>query len=227
MSCQTIYTLNALTLLLAYQDTRYASVVARADMTLADGVGCLWACRKLRHTVPEKVSGMDLILALCSVCVAEQRSVFLYGAKPGVAEQAAKNLQQRFPGLIIAGTEHGYQGTDFEDLMVDKINRSQASLLLVALGQPRQEIWIDRWQEKLQVRMAVGVGGCLDVLAGRVVRAPHWMQRMGCEWLFRMLQEPWRWTKLGSLIRFVWLVWMIWPKQFARHSKNSRGPLYE
>jgi len=206
MPCQTIYTINALTLLQAYEDSGYAEVLARADVAVADGVGAVWAVRRLTGRRVERVTGLDLIDDLCRICVREGRSVYLLGGRPGVAERAAESLRKRHATLRMAGARNGFWRPEEEQDVVQAVNRTEANLLLVALGQPRQEQFLDRYRQNLTARFAVGVGGSFDVLAGDVRRAPVWMQQAGLEWLFRLLQEPWRIRRVWRLPRFVWLV---------------------
>jgi len=211
VGCQIIYTLNALTLLAAHDDPAYAAVLARADLAVADGVGCQWAVRRLTGRKPERITGLELIDSLCGLCTAEGQSVFLLGAKPGVAARAALGLQQRFPGLRVAGTHCGFWTAAEEERIVEEINHTAADLLLVGLGQPGQEMFLDRRRESLAARVAVGVGGSFDVLAGHLRRAPRWMGRIGLEWLFRLLQEPWRLPRVLRLFRFAWLI--LWRRR--------------
>lgn len=210
MPCQLIYTLNALTLLQAHDRPAYAGVLARADLSVADGVGSAWALRRCTGRVVERITGLDLIETLCGVCEREGQSVFLLGARPGVAPRAAAALIARFPGLRLAGTRSGFWTAAEEPALVEALNASGAALLLVALGQPRQEEFLDQHRAELQARVGVGVGGCFDVLAGDVRRAPGWMQRGGLEWLFRLLQEPWRIARVLRLPRFV--LWILLTK---------------
>jgi N-acetylglucosaminyldiphosphoundecaprenol N-acetyl-beta-D-mannosaminyltransferase len=206
MPCQTIYTINALTLLLAHDEPAYADVLERADMTLADGIGAVWAVRRLTGRAPQRVAGVDLIGEMCGLCLGEGQSVYLLGGRPGVAQRAAQRLQAQYPGLQIAGVRDGFWEAAGEVDIIQEINRTEADLLLVGLGQPRQEIFLDRYRDRLVARLAIGVGGSFDVLAGDLRRAPHWLRRLGLEWFFRFLQEPWRWRRICQLPRFVWLV---------------------
>ncbi len=211
MRCQLVYTLNALTLLQARENAEYAAVLGRADQSVADGVGCVWALRRWLGTDVERVTGLDLVAELCALCVQEQQSVYLLGARPGVAARAAIRLQSEHPGLQIAGVRDGFWRPDEELAVVHDVNTSGAALLLVALGQPRQEIFLDRYRERWTMRVAVGVGGCLDVLAGDLKRAPQWVQKIGMEWLYRLLQEPWRYRRIMQLPKFVW--WVLTTKR--------------
>lgn len=206
-ACQAFYTVGALTLLEAYEDPAYAAVLGRADLLTADGVGAVWAVRRLTGLRPERVTGVDLMFTLVGVCAAEGQSVFLLGGKPGVAERAGRKFQERFPELTLAGWADGYWGPEGEAALIERINQARPGLLVVGLGQPAQERFIDRHRHELAARVALGVGGGLDVAAGDLRRAPAWMRAAGLEWLFRAWQEPWRWKRLGRLPKFIWRVW--------------------
>jgi N-acetylglucosaminyldiphosphoundecaprenol N-acetyl-beta-D-mannosaminyltransferase len=125
-----------------------------------------------------------------------------------VAEKAGERLIELYPGLEIAGTYAGSPAPAENDEIVTRINESRADVLYVAYGAPNQDRWIDRNRDALlTVRMAMGVGGSLDFISGRVQRAPGWMQRLGIEWVFRLLQQPWRWRRMLAIPRFVWAAW--------------------
>ncbi len=206
MACQTVVTVNALTLLRALEDPGYAGVLARADVLLADGVGAVWAVKRLTGRTTERTPGIDLVDELCGVCAREGQSVYLLGARPGVAERAGERLRRAHPGLRLAGVRDGYWRPGEEAEVVACVNAARADLLLVGLGQPAQETFLDRWRAVLTARLAVGVGGSLDVFAGDVHRAPRWMRRWGWEWVYRTLTQPWRLGRVRHLPRFVWRV---------------------
>ncbi|MCK4450446.1 MAG: WecB/TagA/CpsF family glycosyltransferase, partial [Anaerolineae bacterium] len=133
-------------------------------------------------------------------------SLFLLGAAPGVAVATAARLCQTYPGLRIAGTHAGSPALEEEDEIVRLIQRAKPDILFVAYGAPQQDKWIARNLERLGVPVAMGVGGAFDFISGRAKRAPRWLQRVGLEWLHRLLHEPWRWRRMLALPRFVWLV---------------------
>ncbi|SFR03756.1 WecB/TagA/CpsF family glycosyltransferase [Desulfoscipio geothermicus] len=181
-------------------------LVHKADLVTADGEGIVWAGRVAGTPFPERVTGIDLMLRLVRRAAAEGWKVYLLGAAPGVAEEAAENLRRRHPGLQVAGTHHGYFKPDEEQRIVEDIKKTAPQLLFVALGAPAQEKWIDRNIERIGNVTAMGVGGSFDVIAGRVTRAPRWMQRLKIEWLGRLIREPSRWRRMLVLPKFAWLV---------------------
>jgi N-acetylglucosaminyldiphosphoundecaprenol N-acetyl-beta-D-mannosaminyltransferase len=132
--------------------------------------------------------------------------LYLLGGALGVADRAAAILQARYPGLVVAGAFPGSPAPDEENDIVERIRAARPDMLFVAFGAPAQDLWIARNQPRLQVPVAMGVGGSLDFVAGVTRRAPEWVQRIGLEWLYRLIREPWRWRRQLELPRFVWHV---------------------
>lgn len=182
-----IVTANPEIVLRCQKDAAYAAAVNGAQLVLADGVGDLYAAKILRTPLPERVAGSDLVPRLIERLAARGGSVFLYGAKPGVARRAGETLAGAYPGVRIAGTENGYISD--ETALFAALEREKPDLLLLGLGAPRQELWMARSSQKVTAVM-IGVGGFLDVLAGDVPRAPVAWRRLGLEWLYRLLREP-------------------------------------
>lgn len=201
-----VCTVNPEFIIVAQRDANFRHILQRADLCLPDGVGLLWAAHWLRNPLPERVTGSDGTVKIAEEAAKQGWRVFLLGAAPGVADQAAAILQERFPGLQIAGTYSGSPAPEEEDAIVARVNASHADILLVAYGAPQQDKWIARNLPRLNVSMAMGIGGSLDFIAGVVPRAPEWMQQYGLEWLFRLYKQPWRIIRMLRLPRFVILV---------------------
>jgi N-acetylglucosaminyldiphosphoundecaprenol N-acetyl-beta-D-mannosaminyltransferase len=202
-----VATVNPEFIMAAQADRDFRQVLQRADLCLADGVGLLLAARWLGRRLPERVPGSELVYRLAEAAAADRRPLFLLGAAAGVADEAARRLRQLYPGLVIAGSYAGSPATAENEAIVARINESGAQLLYVAYGAPAQDKWIARNQAALTtVRLALGVGGALDFVTGRAVRAPRWLQRLGLEWLHRLYRQPWRWRRMLALPRFVWAV---------------------
>lgn len=202
-----ILTLNPEFLYRAQSDPGLMELARRADLVTPDGIGIVWACRTAGYQVVERVTGIDLMLSLAGRAAAGNWRVYLLGAAPGAAEEAAARLCHNYPGLQVAGTHHGYFNMDEEAAKVAEIVReARPQLLFVALGAPKQEQWIDRYLEQTGASAALGVGGSFDVIAGRVKRAPVLSQRLHLEWLARLLREPSRWRRQLVLPKFAWLV---------------------
>lgn len=201
-----IVTLNPEYLYRAQYTPALFGPVHKAGLVTADGEGIVWACKMAGHPVPERVTGIDLMLELCKVAADKEWSIFLLGAQPGVAQGAAEELKRRLPNLKVAGTWHGYFTADQEKDLVHSIRQAHADILFVALGAPRQELWIHKYLPEMDVKAAVGVGGSFDVIAGKVRRAPGWSQRLKLEWLARLFMDPKRWRRMLVLPKFAWLV---------------------
>lgn len=203
-----ICTINPEFMMIARQDPNFRHILQRADLNVPDGVGLLWAARACGQRLPERVTGSDGVPMIAERAAQEGWRLYLLGGAPEIAEQAADALCRRFPGLQIAGTYAGSPAGDEEDAIVERVNASGADVLFVAYGAPRQDKWIARNLFRLDVSMAMGVGGALDFAAGTVPRAPGWMQKLGLEWLYRLYLQPWRIKRMMRLPRFVLAVWL-------------------
>ena len=197
-----IVTANPEIVLRCREDAAYAAAVNGAKLVLADGVGDLCAARILGTPLPGRVAGADLVPRLLARLAERGGSVFLYGARPGVAQRAGESLQSACPGLRIAGTENGYISD--ETALLEALEREKPDLLLLGLGAPRQELWMARNRQKINAVM-IGVGGLLDVFAGDIPRAPESWQRLGLEWLYRLLREPRRFKRVIRLPKILLL----------------------
>lgn len=187
-----IMTPNSEMLVLATKDETFRSLLNATDLNLPDSAGLLWAAKHTNQHLPERVSGVDFVQQLCQVLSTNQ-SVFLLGGAQGIAEKAAKALQKLNPSLRIAGTYAGSPKPEDAAGIVKRINDSGATVLFVAYGAPAQDFWINQHLIHLtSVRVAIGVGGTFDFLAGSVRRAPLVLRKAGLEWLWRLLLQPWR-----------------------------------
>jgi N-acetylglucosaminyldiphosphoundecaprenol N-acetyl-beta-D-mannosaminyltransferase len=186
-----VATVNPEFVMRAQEDREFARVLESADLCLPDGTGVVWAARRQGCPISEPVPGVDLIPPLAAMCARRGFRLFLLGAEPGVAADLASRLQGDHPGLQVASHPGSADpSSDAETLAV--IRGHQTQVLLVAFGAPKQELWIDRLKDRLNVSVAIGVGGAFDYLTGRVSRAPVWMRRAGFEWLHRLVRQPWR-----------------------------------
>lgn len=198
-----VATVNPEFVMKAQDDDAFKEVLDSADLCLADGIGLVLASRWLNRPLPERVAGSDIVYNITAMASQEGWRLFLLGAQPSVAEQAAQILKNQFKDLEIAGAYAGSPDESEDDHIVQLINDSGANVLFVAYGAPKQDKWIYRNRATLpEVRLAMGVGGSLDFITGRSVRAPRWMQRLGLEWFHRLLKEPWRWRRMLALPKF-------------------------
>lgn len=192
----------------AQKNPDFMAVLRKSALNLPDGFGLLLGARMSGQRLRERVAGVDIVMKLC-----EQQnigSVFFLGARPGVAETASRKLRERNPELSVAGCHSGSPSTSDADAIVQTINASGATILFVAFGAPIQDLWIDQYLHQMpNVRLAMGIGGAFDFIAGERSRAPIWMQNIGLEWLWRLIQEPRRITRiLRAVIVFPLLVVM-------------------
>lgn len=198
---------NVAKLIHMQRDAELSASVKSCDIINIDGMGVVWGARFLGHHIPERVAGIDLFYALLQMSSEHDFPVYFLGAREEVVKDAVLKLKSCFPQLNVAGWHHGYFW-DNERAVVEKIRQSGARLLFVAITSPRKENFIHRWRNALGVDFVMGVGGTFDVVAGKVQRAPLWVQRAGLEWMFRMLQEPGRmWRRyLFTNSAFAWLL---------------------
>ncbi|HVO41494.1 MAG TPA: WecB/TagA/CpsF family glycosyltransferase, partial [Aggregatilineales bacterium] len=210
-----ICTVNPEFIMAAQRDVNFYNILNRCHLCIPDGQGLLFAARWLEHPLPERVTGSDGIYLIAERAAREGWRLFLLGAAPGIADKAAQILTQRYPGLQVAGTYAGSPAAREEDAIVERINASRADILFVAYGAPNQDKWIARNLPRLKVRVAIGIGGAFDFVAGVIPRAPVWMRRLGIEWLYRLLRQPSRWRRI---LRAVPLF------MFTVLRRGSRGP---
>ncbi|WP_305046415.1 WecB/TagA/CpsF family glycosyltransferase [Geoalkalibacter sp.] len=202
-------------------DAQLNESVRSCDIINIDGMGVVLGARFLGHDVPERVAGVDLFHELLAMSAREDFSVYLLGAKEDVVSTTAKKVQTLYPGLKVAGYHHGYFWDD-EAAMVEKIRAAGAQLLFVAITSPKKENFINRWRDQLGVTFVMGVGGTFDVVAGKVKRAPLWMQKWGLEWLYRVIQEPRRMWKRYLVTNTKFLFMLV--REKIRLSKNPDRP---
>jgi exopolysaccharide biosynthesis WecB/TagA/CpsF family protein len=193
--------LNAHCANVSVRSSTYREALKTAHAVLADGSGIALALRLKGEKLAANLNGTDLIPALCRRLAESGHSIFLLGGRPGVAEGAALALLRNAPGLKVAGTADGYFDVAAEPDVIRAINESGASVVLVAMGVPAQDIWLQRNAARLQAPLTFGVGGLFDFLSGRIPRAPAWLRQAGLEWTYRLYQEParmWRRYLLGN-----------------------------
>jgi len=186
----------------AHEDPEMREILWRGDLVLADGQPLLPMARLLGLEIPERIDGIGLMEKLLRLADERRYRVFLLGARQDVLEACVANIRRRHPRLIIAGQRNGYfQEAELPEI-VDEINAARPDLLFIGIGSPIKERLADRWRDRIEAPVIQGVGGSFDVIAGMVRRAPVWMQRVGLEWFYRVLQEPkrmfWRYLKTNT-----------------------------
>lgn len=194
------------------KDAELAESVKACDLINIDGMGVVLGARFMGHDIPERVAGVDLFHNLLDMSAAKDFPVFLLGAEEAIVTKTAEKVKELHKGINVAGYHHGYffngkEGAD-EETVVEQIKASGARLLFVAITSPKKENFINKWQDQLGVDFVMGVGGTFDVVAGKVKRAPVWMQNYGLEWFYRVMQEPGRmWKRYAETnSKFAWLL---------------------
>ena len=199
-----VVAINPEKLMKAKEDPELKALLNRAEFQIPDGIGVIIASKLKKGSISSRITGIDMMDRIVREAARTGRAVFLYGAKPGVADKAAQQLKQTYPDLIVAGTQDGYESDSSK--VIDTINKAKPDILFVAMGSPKQEQWIEQHRDNLYPTLYQGVGGSFDVLAGNVKRAPAAFQRMGAEWLYRLLKEPSRLKRQMNLPKFLFEV---------------------
>ena len=199
---QVIAAVNPEKVIAAQRNPDLLRALENAALVIPDGIGVVFATRLLGKDRMERVPGADLMPEICRLASINGKSVFLFGAKEEIVHRAAAQLKTRYHGLIVAGTHHGYVAEEDMEQLVDTVNSSGADILFVGLGSPRQELWMERYRERLSVRLCQGVGGTFDAICGYPKRAPIALQKLHLEWLYRLVTQPQRAHRQLALPRF-------------------------
>lgn len=197
----TIIAINPEKVIAAEKNQELRQLINSSTYQIPDGVGILLASKMKGGKISSRVTGVDMMDRLIKFAAEENHKVFLYGAKEEVVTKAKQKLEEKYPGLDISGYENGYEKDNAK--IINKINASGAELLFVAMGSPKQELWICENMGKLNVKVFQGVGGSFDVFSGKVQRAPLFFRKLGIEWLYRLLKEPKRIKRQLALPRFL------------------------
>ena len=192
-----VVTPNPEFILAAEKDESFRKVINAADLVIPDGIGVIYSAKILGTPLVERVPGIEFSAKMLEKLNEMGGRLFLLGAKPGVAEKAGENICAQYPNIVLCGTQDGYF-KDEEDVIL-KVAAARPDLLFVCLGAPKQEKWMARWGKHTGAKMAIGLGGCLDVYAGNVERAPEAWQKAGMEWAYRLKKEPKRITRMAKL----------------------------
>jgi len=198
-----VYTPNPEMIMLAQEDKEFMHILKNAEIVLPDGIGLLIASKIKGLGLTERVTGIDTMNGLLAYCGRENKTIYLLGGKPGVPDVACSNIERQFPGIKIGGFHHGYFTKDDEAKIVEEVNEAKPDILFVCLGAPKQEKWIYGHKNKLNCRLAMGVGGSVDIYAGTAKRAPVIFQKLGMEWFYRLAKEPWRYKRMMNLPKFI------------------------
>jgi N-acetylglucosaminyldiphosphoundecaprenol N-acetyl-beta-D-mannosaminyltransferase len=214
-SVHTIFTPNSEIIMQAQRNPDFKNILNNADLLIPDGAGVVLASKILKRPLKEKVSGIDLVKNLFAAAASKNISFFILGGEPGVAEMAAVNIISEYGKVNIKGYAHGFFKPEEENSLIEEINKANPDILLVGLGAPKQEFWIFNNMYRLQCKVCIGVGGSIDVFAGKVALTPEFIRKAGFEWLHRLIRQPERIKRMLDLPRFMLLTLK---KRFTRRS---------
>ena len=182
--------INASKINLMSKDEHLRKIINECPLINADGQSIVWAARFLGFSIPERVTGIDLFTALVKKAAIEGLRLYYFGSEEEIVQEVIRLHKKQYPDLIVAGFQNGYFKEEESEVIVQEIHKSRADILFVAFSSPKKEYWIQQYKEQLNVPFMMGVGGSFDIVAGKTKRAPNWMQKMGLEWLYRLVQEP-------------------------------------
>ncbi|KAB3534174.1 WecB/TagA/CpsF family glycosyltransferase [Alkaliphilus pronyensis] len=198
-----VYTPNPEIVMLAQADKKLFNILKEGNLVVPDGIGLILASKLKGLGLKERVTGVDLTDRLLKHCSTNNKSIYILGGKPNVPEKAAENISKKYKGIKIAGVCNGYFESNENERIIHEINSSGTDVLFVCLGSPKQEHWIDDNKDKLKCKLAIGVGGSVDIYAGTAKRAPIVFQRLGLEWFYRLIKEPKRYKRMLLLPKFL------------------------
>ncbi len=198
--------------------------VLQSDLILADGMSVVWAARMLRHPLPERIAGIDLMTEILRTGSERGDRVYCFGATNEVLDKVKAHIANAYPGIVIAGSHNGYFNADEEPAIAADVAASNADVLFVAMSSPMKEQFLARYASQIRIPVTHGVGGSFDVVAGKVKRAPKLWQKLGCEWLYRVIQEPRRMWKRYLVTNTVFIMMFIGELFGGSRRRRSHHP---
>jgi len=215
---QTIFAVNPEKIVLSRKNQDLSLALKQADFLIPDGIGVIIGLKIIYgKTIARaiRIAGIELMTSLLDSANRMKKKIFIFGGSPEVNERVARIISHQYPDLVLAGHRHGYMAEYLDEALVQEINSLCVDILFVGLGSPKQERWIQKYRNKLKVKICMGVGGSFDVLVGKISRAPKWMQQAGLEWLYRLFREPRRIRRQLALPKFAWA--LIKEKMAKKH----------
>jgi N-acetylglucosaminyldiphosphoundecaprenol N-acetyl-beta-D-mannosaminyltransferase len=203
-----VIAINPEKIMKARNDPKLLNLLKNAGLLIPDGIGAVIAAKVLYGKSISRVPGAELMPEICKQSISKGYKLFLLGAAPDVNEKAVEVLKAEYQGINIVGSQHGYYSVDDIPDLVERINHSEADVLFIALGSPRQELWMEEYLPKLNIKVCQGVGGTFDVIAGKVKRAPVFFQRIHLEWFYRLMMQPKRIFRQLVYIKFTLMVFL-------------------
>ena len=213
-----VFTPNPEMIMMAIKDEKLKKAMYKADMIVPDGIGVVWASKYAKTRIEERVAGCDLIQEVMKEMAGKGKTAYFFGGAPGIAEKAAENMKSKYRGLNIVGVHDGYFNEEQQKAIIEEISALKPDLLLVGLGVPKQEKWIYDNKDKLNFKVAIGVGGSFDVLSGNVKRAPIVFQKLNLEWFYRLITQPTRFKRMLELPKFALKV----KKEYKNNCKKHK-----
>ena len=209
-SCKMIFAPNVEFIMYAQKDKEFFDILKQSSLSTPDSIGVIIGAKLQKKSFPERIPGQSYFRKIIELSNEKGYSIYLLGGKPGIPEKAKENLEKIFPNVNIVGVHHGYFNENEGKEVIEEINKLQPNVLFVALGAPRQEKWIYNHRNELKVDVATGQGGTYDYEAGKIKRAPVWVQKIGMEWFWRLCREPKRIKR--QLVLPVYLVKILFKK---------------
>ncbi|PKM95106.1 MAG: glycosyltransferase [Firmicutes bacterium HGW-Firmicutes-1] len=198
-----IFTANPEIVMEATKNSDFLHIINKGDLIVADGIGVVIGSKIIKNPLPERVAGYDLVQNIFKAIKSTEKTVYFFGAAPGIANKAAKRMMHQHNGLKIVGTHDGYFDKEEEQKILLQINELKPDLLLIGLGAPKQEKWLFDHIEALNVKVCIGVGGSFDVMSGEIKRAPKLFIKLGLEWFYRLITQPTRLKRMMKLPIFL------------------------
>lgn len=217
-SCKMVFAPNTEFIMTAQKDKEFFDILQESELSTPDSVGVMWGAKLQKKFFPERIPGQAYFRKIVELSNQEGITIYLLGGEPGIAEKARDNLVEKFPHVKIVGVHHGFFDEQEEQDVINEINQLQPNVLFVALGAPRQEKWIYQNRARLKVDVAAGQGGTYDYEAGKVKRAPSIVQKLGIEWLWRLLMQPKRIIRMRVLP--IYLIKLILKKDKTKGKFN-------
>ncbi len=209
-SCKMIFAPNVEFIMYAQKDKEFFDILKQSSLSTPDSIGVIIGAKLQKKSFPERIPGQSYFRKIIELSNEKGYSIYLLGGKPGIPQKAKENLEKIFPNVNIVGVHHGYFNENEEKEVIEEINKLQPNVLFVALGAPKQEKWIYHHRNELKVDVATGQGGTYDYEAGKIKRAPVWVQKIGMEWFWRLCREPKRIKR--QLVLPVYLVKILFKK---------------
>ena len=206
----TAYAINASSVNIAFRNRAYWDALQRSDVVYCDGISVYWGCKLLGKPVPEKATTTECLDPIADRCAAEGLSMYILGNPPGVAQQAAERLTAKHRGLLVKGVHSGYFDRSEERRMIAEIKRLRPEVVWVGMGNPVQELWVEKHRDELQVPVVLTCGAMMEIVSGKLRRPPRWIADNGFEWAYRLVNQPrrtWKRYLVGNPVFLSRLVW--------------------